>query len=163
MLDKDVIKAALLRAGIVEEHAAPAAYEAFFAQADDLIRLGHSVILDNPVFWPSVEAALARALRTRGLAACAHRVRLRRRGRSCNGASTRATRWNRSRAPALDLTRHPGAVTTAFQPRLVLDTTRPLADLVDEALAYIDGCRLASQSPPRPLWERGSGRVRAHR
>ena len=55
VLDKDVIKAALLRAGIPENKAGTAAYEVYFSQAQELISLGHSVILDNPVYWPIVE------------------------------------------------------------------------------------------------------------
>ncbi len=55
VLDKDVIKAALLRAGVPEEQAGPSAYEVYFAQARELAGLGYDIVLDNPVFWPSVE------------------------------------------------------------------------------------------------------------
>ncbi len=145
VLDKDVIKAALLRAGIAEELAAPAAYEAYFAQADDLVRLGHAVILDNPVFWPRVEerwlALCDRAASPRVLieCVCGDPAELSRR------LATRDALESQQRSP-LDLARHPGAALTAFHPDLVLDTTRPLEDLVDEALVYID-CRFAPVSP----------------
>ncbi len=152
VLDKDVIKAALLRAGIQEAQAAPAAYDVCFAQADDLLRLGHSVILDNPVFWPSVEerwlALCERASSPRVLVecVCADETELQRR------LATRDALESQRRS-LLDLARHPGAAPTSFEPRLVLDATRSLADLVDEALAYIDALTLR---PALPQGARGS-------
>jgi len=146
VLDKDVIKAALLRAGIVEERAAPGAYEVYFAQADDLVRLGHSVILDNPVFWPRVEqrwhALCERAGSPRLLieCVCPDQAELSRR------LATRLALESQPREP-LDLARHPGAAATLFQPRLVLDTTRPLDDVVADALAYIRS-HAAAPLPP---------------
>ena len=146
VLDKDVIKAALLRAGIAEAQAAPAAYEAFFDQAESIARLGHNLILDNPVFWPRVEerwlALCERAASPPVLVECVclDETELQRR------LATRDALESQPRAP-LDLARHPGAAPTSFQPRLVLDTTRPLADLVDEAVAYIDNLRLVTSSP----------------
>lgn len=137
VLDKDVIKAALLRSGIVEQQAGPGAYEVFFAQAAALVAAGNSVILDNPVFWESVErrwfeiADAAGSPRILIACVCADRGELLRRLR------TRATVESQPREP-LDLERHPGAVETQFQPRLTLDTTRPLTELVDEALAYVE-------------------------
>lgn len=137
VLDKDVIKAALLRAGLTEDQAAPGAYEVYFAQADDLVRRGHSVILDNPVYWPSVErrwltlADRAGSPRLLIECACPDGAELRRR------LATRHAVESQPRVP-LDLTRHPGAAATSFQPRLTLDTTRPLDDLVAEAVRYIE-------------------------
>ena len=141
VLDKDVIKAALLRAGIEEARAAPAAYDVYFAQADDLLRLGHSIILDNPVFWPRVEERWLELSDRAGSppvlveCVCADKTELQRR------LVTRAALESQPRS-LLDLARHPGAAPTLFQPRLVLDTTRRLADLIDEALAYIDALTL---------------------
>ena len=57
VLDKDVIKAALLRSGIPEREVASGAYEVYFAQARAFVAAEHSVLLDNPVFWESVSAA----------------------------------------------------------------------------------------------------------
>jgi len=136
VLDKDVIKAALLRAGIAEEQAAPAAYDVYFAQADDLVRLGHAVILDNPVFWPIVErrwlgfSGRARSPRVLIECVCGDRAELSRR-------LTMRDALESQQRSLLDLARHPGAAPTAFYPRLVLDTMRPLADLADEAVTYI--------------------------
>ena len=146
VLDKDVIKAALLRAGIAEAQAGAGAYGAYFAQAESIVGLGHSLILDNPVFWPSVEARWLALCARAGSPAlliecvCLDAAELRRR------LATRAALESQPRVP-LDLTRHPGSAPTSFQPRLVLDTTRPLPGLVDEALAYIDAVSRRSCLP----------------
>lgn len=50
VLDKDMIKANLLDSNVPESLAAPSAYEVLFAQADDLLKQGFSVILDSPSF-----------------------------------------------------------------------------------------------------------------
>ena len=138
VLDKDVIKAALLRSGIAEAQAGPAAYEVYFALAQDIVRECRAVILDNPVFWPIVEERWKALARDVGSALLlVHCVgpdadELRRRLTQRNGLESQP------REP-LDLSRHPGAVETSYYPRLVLDTTRPLGDLVDEALQYVRG------------------------
>jgi len=144
VLDKDVIKAALLRSGIAEVQAAPGAYEVYFAQADDLVRLGHRVILDNPVFWPRVEQRWHALCERAGSppilieCVCPDQAELSRR------LATRLVLESQPREP-LALPRHPGAAATSFQPRLVLDTTRPLDDLIADARAYI---RSRTAAPP---------------
>lgn len=136
VLDKDVIKAALLRSGIPERDAGPGAYDVYFAQARAFGAQGHSVVLDNPVFWEPVEqrwleiAALAGSPAILIECVCGDRAELARR------LATREALESQPRAP-LDLRQHPGAVATMFEPRLTLDTTRPLAELVDEAVAYV--------------------------
>ena len=135
-LDKDVIKSALLRVGVGESLSASGAYEVFFGVARDLVRQGRSVILDNPVYWPSVEqhwlelAALAGNEPLLIECVCADRAEIIRR------LATRDAGESQPRDP-LDLRRHPGSVPTAFQPRLTLDTMRPLSDLVEQAVAYV--------------------------
>ena len=151
VLDKDVIKAALLRAGIDEARAAAAAYEAFFAQAANLVDLGHSIILDNPVFWPRVEERWRALSERAGSPAvliecvCSDQAELRRR------LATRDALESQPRAP-LDLERHPGAAATSFHPRLVVDTTRPLVEIVDEALAYLGALTPRPTLPQGPRW-----------
>jgi predicted kinase len=151
-IDKDVIKAALLRSGITEQQAGPGAYETFFAQARALTSAGHSVILDNPVFWASVErrwldiADAAGSPRILIECVCPDRDILLRR------LATRDAVESQPREP-LDLLRHHGAVQTAYQPRLTLDTTRPLADLIDEALEYIEAA-LGRPATPTPNAQR---------
>jgi predicted kinase len=138
VLDKDVIKAALVRVGIGEQEAAAGAYEAFFAQARALVRQGRSIVLDNPVNGESVErrwleiADLAGSPSALIECVCPDRKELMRQ------LATREALESQMREP-LDLVRHPGSRATAFQPRLVLDTTRPLGDLVGEGVAYVEG------------------------
>jgi predicted kinase len=56
VIDKDVLKTAALDAGVEEEQAGPAAYEAFFALADHLLGQGLSVVLDSPSFYDTIPA-----------------------------------------------------------------------------------------------------------
>ncbi len=57
VIDKDVLKTAVLEAGIEDDAAAGGlAYEAFFALAGHLLGQGLSVILDSPSFWDSIPA-----------------------------------------------------------------------------------------------------------
>jgi predicted kinase len=136
VLDKDVIKAALLRSGIAERDAASGAYEVYFTQARAFVAAGHSVVLDNPVFWESAERRWLDLTAFAGSPAvliecvCPDREELVRR------LATREALESQPREP-LDLVRHPGSAATTFEPRLTLDTTRPLDDLVAEALAYV--------------------------
>jgi predicted kinase len=137
VLDKDVIKAALLRVGIAERQAAAGAYEVFFAQAGALVRQGHSVVLDNPVNWESIERRWLEIAELAGSppilieCVCPDRDELVRR------LATREVLESQARKP-LDLVRYPGSRPTAFQPRLTLDTTQRLEPLVDEAVAYVE-------------------------
>lgn len=136
-LDKDVIKAALLEAGLDECEAAAATYDAYFALARSLVAQGWSVVLDSPVFWPRVEEQWLRLADAAGSppllveCVCGDGAEL------CRRVMTRPALASQPREP-LDLARIPGVMPTAFEPRLVLDTTRPPAELVDEAVRYID-------------------------
>ena len=137
VLDKDVIKAALLRSGISEEQSGTGAYEVFFAQAHALIAVGQSVVLDSPVYWEPVElrwlevAASASSPAILIECVCPDREELIRR------LAARTALESQPREP-LDLLKHSNSRETQFQPRLTLNTTRPLPDIVDEALTYID-------------------------
>jgi predicted kinase len=144
VIDKDVIKAALLRSDISEHHAAPAVYEVFFALASDLARQGHSLILDSPVYWPTIEergkklAEDAHATPIMIECVCADRQEL------TGRLMTRETLESQSKVPF-----EPQRAGVDFEPlseRLTLDTTRSLADLVAEALHYIKSAA-SSRSP----------------
>jgi len=147
VIDKDVIKAALLRSGIVEAQAAAGAYEVYFDLARHVVAQGRSVILDNPVFWPRVEenwkrlADDAGSPRTMIECVCPDQTELVRR------LATRDALESQPRVP-LDLRRHPGTIVIDCE-RLRLDTTRPLAELIDEALVYIRS-RTATPAAARP-------------
>jgi predicted kinase len=136
-LDKDVIKAALLESGIAERDAATAAYEAYFSLARSFVEAGHALILDNPVFWPRVEAQWLALAAIAGSPAiliecvCPDTEELRRR------LAARSALASQPRDP-LDLARHPGAAATTFQPRLTLDTRRGIGGLAADAMAYVN-------------------------
>lgn len=66
VLDKDVLKTAVLDAGVAEGNAGSIAYEAFFALADHLLGQGLSVVLDSPSFWETIP--------TKGTAVAAQRM-----------------------------------------------------------------------------------------
>jgi predicted kinase len=145
VLDKDVIKGALLRSGVEERQAAPGAYEVFFAQAQDLVAAGHSIVLDNPVFWESVERRWLEIVNAADSppilieCVCADRAEIARR------LATRDALESQPRDP-LDLSKHPGSTPTCFEPRLTLDTTRPPEEIVEEAIAYIEAARTVAVS-----------------
>jgi len=136
VLDKDVIKAALLRSGIAERDAAAGAYEVYFAQARAFVAAGHSVILDNPVYWESVERRWLEIARDAGSPRILIECLCRNRAELVRRLTSREALESQPREP-LDLLRHPGALETAFQPRLTLDTTRPLNAVISDALHYI--------------------------
>jgi predicted kinase len=135
VLDKDVIKAALLRSGLSEEQAAPASYEAFFALARALTQQGRSVILDNPVYWPGIEenwravAAEAGSPLLMIECVCADRAELARRlaERPALESQPRDLRdWRRL-----------GRDWEPTGERLVVNTTRPFREALAEAVAYV--------------------------
>ena len=147
VLDKDVIKAALLRVGIAEKQAASGAYEVFFAQARALVDAGQSIILDNPVYWATVEqrwlqiADAAGSSRMLIECVCPDREELVRRLR------TRDALESQPREP-LNLDRYEGIGETQFEPRLVLDTTRPLGEIVAEAVSWVEQARTRADQRP---------------
>lgn len=135
VVDKDVIKAALLRIGIEESMAASGAYETYFDLADAVARQGHSIVLDNPVYWPRVEErSLAIAARHDACYAmiecvCDDHDELSRR------LASRDALESQSRVPFAP--RRADAFAPASS-RLTLDTLRPLHALVAESLDYIE-------------------------
>lgn len=137
VLDKDVIKAALLRSGVMDPTAGMASYEVLFDVAMTTVRQGYSVVIDSPVYWPMVEAGSRRVADECGAAyamvacVCEDRDELARRLADRNALPSQP------RAP-YDLAGTPGAIEPSCG-RLVIDTTRPLDEIVEEALAYVWG------------------------
>lgn len=135
VLDKDVIKVAALRAGAPEELAAPLAYEAFFDLARDLLRQGHSVILDSPAFFPSIpQSGQSLAIE----ADAAYRIIECTCGDPARVASRLHSRPRLVSQPAgpSDPSARPGTAPLTH-PRLTVDTSRPLDQCLAEALAYL--------------------------
>ena len=56
VMDKDIVHRALLRSDFRNPAAGAAAYAAHFAVAESVLRQNYSVILDNPVYYPAIEA-----------------------------------------------------------------------------------------------------------
>jgi predicted kinase len=53
-VDYDVIKTAVLDAGVDLTRSAKAAYEVMYALARQMLAQGHDVIMDSPCFWPRI-------------------------------------------------------------------------------------------------------------
>lgn len=137
VLDKDVVKAAMLRSGIAEAEAAPAAYAVFWSLASNIGGQGYALVLDSPVFWPIVEENMRRVAQVLG-------ARLRMVECVCDDRTELARRL--ATRPALESQPReayaPRVLEGLYVPateRLTLDTRRPLADCVVEALAYVRG------------------------
>jgi predicted kinase len=138
VLDKDIIKAALLRSGANEALAASGAYETYFNLSRSFVEQGQSVILDNPVYWTRVEERWLELSAAVGCppilveCVCPDRQEIARRLATRNGLESQP------RDP-LDIKKYPNSRPTPYQPRITLDTTaRPLDDLVGEALVFIN-------------------------
>ena len=146
VLDKDVIKSALLRSGADETLAASGAYETYFDLARSLVGQGHSLILDNPVFWASVEAHWLEHFDRGRMPADTGRVRLPQRRRT--GAPTHVTQ--RARVAATRSARSEEApgfdADERIEPRITLDTARPLDELAREAAAFVERRAAASEA-----------------
>ena len=133
LLELDVVTAALMRAGIGPGERGEVTYEAFYSVAASIAREGRSVVLDNAVFRPEVEAR-SRALDAHGSRTmieciCADRIELERRLRERHGAPIQAR--------AIGDWRERAGTAEPASPRLRLDTLRPLDELVAAAVAYV--------------------------
>jgi predicted kinase len=136
VLDKDVVKDALMRStGLDIWDAGPAAYEVFYATAHSIAAQGYSVILDSPASWPIVHRRSREVADEIGVpyimieCVCPDGDVL------IERLATRDAMISQPRAP---LAQRPDGVAEPVCERLVLDTTRPLADIVEEAMAYIE-------------------------
>jgi predicted kinase len=137
VLDKDIIKSALLRCGAPEALAASAAYETYFDLARSYVAQGHSIILDNPVFWSRVEERWLELSAEAGCPPTLIECQCLDRDELVHRLRTRAGSESQPREP-LDLTRYPASRPTSYEPRVRIDTTRPLADCVEDAVAYVN-------------------------
>jgi predicted kinase len=135
VLDKDVLKTAVLEAGVDDDQrAGKVAYEAFFALADHLLGQGLSVVLDSPSFYETIPARGAAIAQSRMIpyyfieCVCADREELARRLR------------DRPR-----LRSNPGEEALEFEHETIgppgaylrIDTTQPLERCLALALDYV--------------------------
>jgi predicted kinase len=152
IISSDIVKSALLDAGVEWKQAGPAAYRALSALADDLLDQGHNVILDSPSHYAHIPENGERIARAHGCLyrfielVCddlgelrrrlAQRIRLRSQmpgldqpppdaGQDFTGATRTGTHQWQSVGP-------PGG-----HPRL--DSTQPFAQYLSQALDYLAG------------------------
>ena len=141
-LDKDVISSALIRAGIAPELQGPGAYESLREVARSLMTQGYSVILDSPCFWPMNEDK-GRALAA-GFGATWAMIECK-----CPGEVVEHRLATRERLESHPRCRGEGSERPGmYEPtceRLVLDSTRPVADLVAEAIRYLTRLPLSAE------------------
>jgi predicted kinase len=136
VLDKDVVKAAIMQATSIDNAAAgPPAYEVYWAIAGSIAMQGHSLIFDNPAYWPLVQQRSREIAEAAGAAyvmiecVCSDREAL------IERLATRDALISQPREP-YRFDQAAGIVEPSCE-RLVLDTLRPLDEIVDEAIAYI--------------------------
>lgn len=133
-LDKDVITSAMMRVHIPKEVGGPASYDVLWDLSRGFLTQGYSVIVDSPAFWPVIEETgrgLARevgALYFMIETQCGDTEELDRR---------LATRERLLSNPQLRYEgQRPGTREPSRQ-RLILDSTKPVENLVELALEYL--------------------------
>ncbi|HET6615150.1 MAG TPA: ATP-binding protein [Dehalococcoidia bacterium] len=135
VLDKDIVKAAVMRAASLDNAAAgPPAYEVYWAIARSIAMQGHSLIFDNPAYWPRVQQQSRAIADEAGASYVMIECVCPDRGVLIDRLVTRDAMISQPREPyrfdAVD------GITEPACERLVLDTTRPFDEIVEEALAY---------------------------
>ena len=135
VLDKDVLKTAVLEAGVDNDQRAGAiAYETLFALADHLLGQGLSVVLDSPSFYELIPAKGAAIAEERMVpyyfieCLCADRDELARRLRE--RPQLRSNPGEEAIETEHETFRPPGAY-------LRIDTTQPLERCLGLALDYV--------------------------
>jgi predicted kinase len=153
ILDHDVVKNAQLAAGLPFAEAGRLSYSVLLAMAEDLLRQGHSVIIDSPCFYEALlhggqaaadrTGAVYRYLEcvTDDLDVLDHRLLTRRRVASQVTGVDQAPRDGSDR-PGRDVFRD--WIDNMKRPAsgfFRLDTTRPIEKCIEEALAFLDDRR----------------------
>ncbi|MEO9256500.1 MAG: ATP-binding protein [Tepidiformaceae bacterium] len=151
VIDKDSIASAMIRSGIDRLAASGAAYEAMRGLAADFLRAGHSVVLDSPCYWPEIEErgrALAQEFGAGWAMVEVHCSVEQVECRLVARAPREGQPTNRD-----SVTPRQGMYSVSCE-RLVLDSTRSVAEMVEEAVTYVWSL---TPRPPLPLRrERGS-------
>lgn len=140
VIDKDVIASALIRHGMSFEDAGAPAYQVMYAQAERFLADGHSVVFDSPCFWPLIEQHTRRIAANAGAAWLMVETR-------CRAELRDARLAERPRLESNPLTL-PGRRPGMYDPdcgQLVVDSARPIEQLVAEALGHVR--RAATASP----------------
>jgi predicted kinase len=151
VIDHDVVKNAQLGAGLPFAQAGKLSYAVLLDLAEDLLRQGHQVVIDSPCFYDELlEGGRAAAVRTGAayryiecvtddLDVLDRRLRPRPRLKSQVAGVYQEPRDDSGRPGAdvfrdwIDNMKRP---TSGY---LRVDTTRPIAECVEAALAFLDG------------------------
>lgn len=134
VIDKDVIASALIRSGVDFGEAGAPAYQVMYSQAARFLADGHSVIMDSPCFWPRIEESTRAVAEAAGVAWVMIETQ-------CADELRDARLASRERLDSNPATRdlgpmRPGMYSPGCE-RLVLDSSRPVADLVADAMDYV--------------------------
>jgi len=133
-LDKDVITSAMMHVHIPKEVGGPASYEVLWDLSRSFLNQGHSVIIDSPAFWAVIEETgrgLAREMDVSYFmieTQCADTDELDRR---------LATRERLLSNPELRYEGQRPGTREPSRDRLILDSTRPIEEMVKTALEYL--------------------------
>ena len=133
VVDKDVIASALIREGVARETVGGLSYQVMYAQAGRFLEDGQSVVFDSPCFWPLIEETTRRIAAYAGATWVMIETVCRDDVRDARLASRERLESNPERRDMGPM--RPGMYVPDCE-RLVLDTTRPLADVVGEAVNY---------------------------
>lgn len=136
VIDKDIIKAGMLDVGVAESVAGGTAYQIFFDLSRSLLEQGFSVIMDSPAFFTHIRErgnAIAAAS-----GACYYIIRcwlpdIEELQRRMDRREARASQPTLANLERFD---RPGT-SDLCEPHLKLDTSRPLAQTLPEALTYL--------------------------
>lgn len=155
VIDKDAIKSPMVESGIADHLAGGVSHDILRELAADFVEAGHSVVMDSPCGWPVIEER-GRALAARlGVPWFMVEVTCPSDVIDARLANRTARRSNPTKRQ--DWAARPGTYRPSCE-RLVLDGTRPVVELVEEALAYLHGSPhppVGILTLPRPP-ERGS-------
>jgi predicted kinase len=136
VIDMDILKAGMLDDGVPEDVAGPTAYSIFFDLANSMLRQGFSVVMDSPANFSHIRErgasiAAANGAAYRMIECCIDDLdELQRR------LDARFARVSQPKVAHIGADRRPGA-SPVTEPRLILDTSKPLEVTLPLALAYL--------------------------
>ncbi|MEX2225769.1 MAG: ATP-binding protein [Dehalococcoidia bacterium] len=136
VLDKDVVKAAIMTAtGYDNAAAGPPAYDVYWAMARSIAHQGHSLVFDNPAYWPLVQQRSRQVADEAGANYVMVECVCSDRGVLVERLAVRDALISQPREPyRFDLAER---IVEPSCERLVLDTLRPLDEIVEKAVAHI--------------------------
>ena len=147
VIDKDILATGPIRAGVPFASAGPAAYETLWLLVPSLLAQTFSVVIDSPCYWPVIEEK-GRAVAARGGATYAM-VECR-----CTPEVIERRLATRERLESNPTTRGQGMGRPGmYEPdceRLIVDSSRTLLELANEAVSYLRELTAISDSKARP-------------